>query len=92
MSEKASGSRKFFTIPPQTDRSLPHSPFFTSPLQTHSAQFFITGKNAAGEEALRRQDAETILWQDAADAETILWQDAADAAAILWQDAAGEEA
>ena len=57
MSEKASGSRKFFPIPPQTDRSLPHSPFFTSPLQTHSAQFFITGKNAAGEEALRRQDA-----------------------------------
>ena len=73
MSEKASGSRKFFPIPPQTDRSLPHSPFFTSPLQTHSAQFFITGENAAGEEA--------ILWQDAADAEAILWQDAADAEA-----------
>ena len=81
MSEKASGSRKFFPIPPQTDRSLPHSPFFASPLQTHSAQFFITGKNAAGEEAILWQDAETILWQDAADAAAILWQDAADAEA-----------
>ena len=81
MSEKASGSRKFFHIPPQTDRSLPHSPFFTSPLQTHSAQFFITGKDAADAAAILWQDAAAILWQDAADAEAILWQDAADAEA-----------
>ena len=50
------GLRVFCNSTPwQAPRTL--SLFFTSPLQTHSAQFFITGKNAAGEEALRRQDA-----------------------------------